>query len=101
MEGRDKELVLKFQRNEFTEHIIYKQLSEVIKNKRHSEILKNISDDELTHYDCFKSLSGKESKPDKFKIFWFVFISRFLGLNFGLKLMESAEKVWLKALMRA
>ncbi len=93
MESADRELVSMFQRNELTEHIIYQKLSQVIKNKQQSEILKRISEEELLHYDLLKGLNGEESMPDKLKISWFVFMSRFLGLNFGLKLMESGEHI--------
>ena len=87
----DQKLVLKIQKGELTEHIIYKKLAKIVKNKDHSELLDRISKDELEHYNVFKSLTGKESSPDKFRIFLYVFIARFLGLNFGLKLMESGE----------
>jgi len=87
----DKKLILKIQKTELTDHFVYKKLSGIIKINEHSRILARISDDELRHYQTFKSITGEESVPDKFRIFWFVFICRFLGLNFGLKLMESGE----------
>ena len=87
----DQELVLKIQKGELTEHIIYKKLAGIIKNIEHSELLEKISREELEHYKVFKSLTGVESSPDKFRIFLYVFIARLLGLNFGLKLMESGE----------
>lgn len=87
----DKELVLKAQKGELTEHIIYKRLAGIIKNKEHSALLERISNDEFEHYKVFKDITGEESYPDRFRIFSFLLISRFLGLNFGLKLMESGE----------
>jgi len=87
----DKELVLRIQKGELTEHIIYKKLAGIVKNKEHSELLERISKEESEHYKVFKSLTGEESLPDKFRILLYVFIARFLGLNFGLKLMESGE----------
>ncbi|MDD4894013.1 MAG: VIT1/CCC1 transporter family protein [Candidatus Omnitrophica bacterium] len=87
----NKELILKIQKTELTDHFVYKKLSGLIKINEHSRILARISDDELKHYQTFKSITGEESVPDKFRIFWFVSICRFLGLNFGLKLMESGE----------
>jgi len=87
----DRGLVLKIQKGELTEHIIYKKLSGIVKNKEHSDLLEKISREELEHYKVFKSITGEESSPDKFRIFLYVFIARLLGLNFGLKLMESGE----------
>jgi len=89
----DQKLVLKIQKGELTEHIIYKKLAGIVKNKEHGELLERISREELKHYNVFKSLTGKESSPDNFRIFLYVFIARFLGLNFGLKLMESGENL--------
>ena len=79
------------QRNEITEHIIYSKLAEKIEDKNNKKILKQISDDELTHYKFWKSITKKEAKPKIFFIYWYVFISRLFGLSFGLKLMEKGE----------
>ena len=89
----DKKLILKIQKSELTDHIVYKELATLVKNEDHREILETISADELGHYKAFKNLTGEASVPDAFRIFLFVFISRFLGLNFGLKLMESGEDI--------
>ncbi len=87
----DKDLILKMQKGELTEHIIYRRLARFVTNDEHRRILDKISNEEFNHYQTLKGFSKKESYSDKFKIYWFIFISRFLGLNFGLKLMESGE----------
>lgn len=87
----DRRLVLKIQKGELTENAIYKKLAGIVKNKEHSRLLERISKEEFEHYKIFKSLTGEECSPDKFRIFLYTFIARFLGLNFGLKLMESGE----------
>lgn len=87
----DKELILKIQRGELTEHVIYGELAGIVKSREHSALLKKISDEELEHYRVFKGITGEESSPDRFRVFFYVFVARFLGLNFGLKLMESGE----------
>lgn len=86
-----KAKVLEVQRTELTEHIIYKTLASSVKNKAHSEILAKISEDELKHYDFFRSITGQDCRPNRFKVFIYVSFSRIFGLNFGLKLMESGE----------
>lgn len=83
--------ILQAQRNELTEHIIYKQLALKVRIKEHKNILERIAAEELHHYELFKKLTQEESRPDKLKAFLYIFISRFLGLNFGLKLMEAGE----------
>ncbi|MBU1727533.1 MAG: VIT1/CCC1 transporter family protein [Candidatus Omnitrophica bacterium] len=91
MDPKLKDRVLRAQRNELTEHIIYKKLASVIKEKEQSEILSSISEEELTHYELFKSLTAEDVAPDKIKVSIYVFISRVFGLNFGLKLLEGGE----------
>lgn len=79
------------QRGEITEHYIYKELANFVKDEGFKKILLRISDEELKHYQFFKSFTKEESKTDKFKVFFYVWISRIFGLNFGLKLMEKGE----------
>ncbi|MCX7996038.1 MAG: VIT1/CCC1 transporter family protein [candidate division WOR-3 bacterium] len=87
---RDK--ILFSQKNELTEHYIYKELSTLVKEK-YRKILIRIADEELKHYEFFKTLTEEETMPDRFKIFFYVLISRIFGLNFGLKLMEKGEDI--------
>jgi len=92
MLGQDlKEKVLKAQTGELTEHIIYKRLAEVVKDKGQSEILSRISQEELAHYEFFKNITQEDVQAVRHKVFIYVFLSRIFGLNFGLKLMEKGE----------
>jgi VIT1/CCC1 family predicted Fe2+/Mn2+ transporter len=86
-----KKRLLLFQKNEITEYYIYKRLA-VKADDKNREVLLKISEDELNHCNIWKELTGKEVKPDKFKIFKYYFISRVFGLTFGLKLMERGEE---------
>ena len=86
-----KEQVFKAQRNEITEHIIYKKLAAVIRDKNNRDVLEKISKDELSHYNFWKEFTLQEASPKWLKVFFYVFISRLLGLAFGIKLMERSE----------
>jgi VIT1/CCC1 family predicted Fe2+/Mn2+ transporter len=88
-----KEKILRVQKSEITDHVVYKKLASILKDKKHSEILRNTSQEELNHYEFLKNLTNQESNPDKLKIFIYVFIAKVFGLNFGLKLMESGEDI--------
>ena len=81
-----------FQENEITEYHIYNILSKKIKSKENKKILRQIANDELEHYEVWKKYSQKEVKPNRFKILFFYWISRILGLTFGIKLMERGEE---------
>lgn len=89
----NQKLILQVQKSELTDHLVYKQLSGLVKKDGHRQLLEKIADDEFRHYQVFKQISKAEPVADKLKIFWFVFVSRFLGLNFGLKLMEAGENI--------
>lgn len=80
-----------FQRNEITEYHIYNRLAKKIKGDN-AKVLKEIADDELTHYNFWKEYSGAEVKPNKWRAFWLYWITRFFGLTFGIKLMERGEE---------
>ncbi len=83
--------ILQFQKNEITEYYIYERLAKQIKDADNSGLLKRIADDEKRHYYFWKKYSGKEVKPNKWKIFKYYWIARILGLTFGIKLMEKGE----------
>ncbi len=86
-----KKLFLKIQKNEITEYFIYSKLAE--KNSTNREILLKIAQDELKHYKYLKSLTGKDIKENKIIVYFYVLLAKIFGLSFGLKLMESGEKL--------
>lgn len=88
-----KKKVLKIQKNEITEYYIYKKISVIIKYVKHKTIIDKIADEELIHYNYLKSLTNFNIGPNKIKIFFYFLITKFLGLNFGLKLMEGGEEI--------
>lgn len=88
-----KQRLASAQKSEITEYLIYKRLSRLVKDANQQQILEKISEEELRHYDFFKSLTQEEVLPDRAKVYLYVLISRLLGLNFGLKLMESGENL--------
>jgi VIT1/CCC1 family predicted Fe2+/Mn2+ transporter len=87
----EEKILLKMQKNEITEHNIYKILSKWLKDEKNSEILLKISQDELSHYNILKSISQKDLKPNKFKIYLYLFLTKIFGFTFVLKLMEKGE----------
>lgn len=84
--------LLTAQRNEITEYHIYSKLANRIKNKHNSKVLQKIANDEKRHYDFWKTITGKDVKPSRFKVFYFTFLSRLFGITFPIKLMEKGEE---------
>ncbi len=77
-------------RNEITEHHVYLRLAGWCRG-RNSEILAQIAGDELRHYGQFKQIVGVDVKPARIKMFFYLLLSRVLGLTFAMKLMETGE----------
>jgi len=84
--------LLTAQRNEMTEHIVYRNLAARQKNPHNREVLEKISADERGHYEFWKTKTGRDAAPNWLTVWKYVFIARFLGLTFGVKLMERGEE---------
>jgi len=82
--------LLKAQRLEITEHIIYEKLAVTARGKN-KKILSDIAAMELDHYNFFKKLTKQDVHPNKFKIHFYYMLAKVLGINFGVKLMEHEE----------
>ncbi len=85
--------VLISQRSEITEHHIYSKLARVMSRKADRDVLQHLAYDELRHYGIWKEITGRDVSPNVVKIWFYYVISRLLGLNFGLRLMERGEAV--------
>jgi len=83
--------MLVFQRNEITEHHIYKRLADSVKNPENQKILLDISEDELRHALIWKNLAHQEVGPNRIRIWLFYWIGRIFGFTFSIKLMERGE----------
>jgi len=92
--GRDIEarLIAVFQKNEITEHYIYKNLSSRVSGVKNRRILFQIADDEMRHYNVWKTYTQQDIKPSRIKIWFYTLVSLLFGFTFGIKLMENAEK---------
>ena len=81
-----------FQKNEITEHHIYKNLSGKVSGIKNRRILSQIADDEMRHYNVWKNYTRKDVAPDRFKVWFYTMVSTLFGFTFGIKLMENGEK---------
>ena len=81
-----------FQKNEITEHHIYKNLSGRIRGVKNRRIFSQIADDEMRHYNIWKTYTRQDIAPNRIRVWFFTVISMVFGFAFGIKLMENAEK---------
>jgi len=100
VEEKLKNEILKAQKSEITEHMIYRGLSSLTKDDARKEVLKMIAGEELEHYESLKEITQEEVLPQRFKLFFYVFICRLFGLTFGLKSMENREELAQNAYQR-
>lgn len=84
--------ILRAQRNEITENIIYERLAKWSRDNRNREVLKRIAREELEHYRFWKGLTGEDVEPDRGRVRRYSWIARIFGLTFGIKLMERGEE---------
>lgn len=87
-----REQLLVYQKNEITEHHIYKRLARAIESPENRRVLEKIGDDELRHYRAWRRYTQQDVEPDKLKIWWYYLISRVFGFTFGIKLVEGGEE---------
>jgi VIT1/CCC1 family predicted Fe2+/Mn2+ transporter len=80
-----------YQRNEITEHHIYRCLAGMQKAPENRAILERIAEDEKRHYEQWKHYTGEDVAVSWIKVRVFCWIARIFGLTFGTKLMERGE----------
>lgn len=85
-------IIKKMQQNELTESVIYKEIAKFAKGDDNRETLLRLSDEEKAHYEVWRSYTGIDMKPEKFKVFKYKLIAFILGFTFAVKLMESGEE---------
>jgi len=83
--------ILNFQRNEITEHNVYRTLAQKTRGSN-AEVLRKISEDELHHYNEWKKFTQKDVGVNQLTSLKFLLISAILGLTFTTKMMENGEK---------
>lgn len=84
--------LLKAQKNEITEYYVYRKLAKRAKNLNARNVLERLADEELSHYEVIKELTGRDVKPSSTKVLTFSIMAYLFGLTFTLKLMERGEE---------
>lgn len=91
MDAKSIEQIIRFQRNEITESLVYFKLASIEKNPDNKAILEKISSDEARHYEILKQFTNQSPTPIMRKVFFYYMIARIFGVTFGIKLMENGE----------
>jgi len=80
------------QKNEITEYHIYSNIAKLVPDKKNKKVILDIANEELRHGKFWQTVTKKDIKPDRWKIFKFTLIAKFLGYTFAIKLMEKGEE---------
>lgn len=86
------DLLVTFQKNEITEHHIYKRLARRADSPENAGVLKRIAAHELQHYRIWRTYSGRDVRPDWGKVWRTVLMAKIFGFTFVTRMMESGEK---------
>lgn len=84
--------ILAQQRAEITEHHIYRRLAGRCRDPENRRVLEQVADEEFGHYQVWRSVTGQEVAPARWRLAVYVLLARLFGLSFALKLMEGGEE---------
>ncbi len=87
---KDQIILVKMQKAEMSEYIVYTKLAKM--DKKNSEVLSKIAKDELMHYKKLKNLTQIDVAPSWWRVIFYLFLAKLLGITFALKLMERNEE---------
>lgn len=90
LDAKTKEAVLKSQKTEMTEHVVYKRLAKKQRG-RNAEILEQISEDEARHASIWERYTNTKVRPNPWAVILYTFLNMLFGITFTLKLMELNE----------
>jgi VIT1/CCC1 family predicted Fe2+/Mn2+ transporter len=91
---KDKKLLnaaLAVEQKEITEHYVYTGLAKICKDPHNAEVLRKVAQAELEHARFWQARTGIELRPQAFKVWRTMLLTRILGLTFTLKRMEKIE----------
>ena len=94
---KTKNKLLVLQQDEINSYHTYNLLADRLKDDNYAQTMREIAAQEYKHCHLWKKYTEKDLKPQMAKVRFFAFLSRLLGLTFGVKLMEKGEEAAQKA----
>jgi VIT1/CCC1 family predicted Fe2+/Mn2+ transporter len=80
------------QKNEITEYHIYSNIARAVKDEKNKKVILDIANEELKHAKFWQTITKKDLKPNRWKIFKSTLFAKVLGFTFAIKLMEKGEE---------
>jgi len=79
------------QQNEINDYAIYQALSLRQDSEQNKNVFIKIANEEKTHYNFWFKITGVEINPQKFIVWWYLFLVKIFGTSFALKSLERRE----------
>lgn len=86
-----EKMLIKMQRDELTGSILYGKIAARQKDANNKKVFEEISRAERSHYETWKSYTGRDVAPNRRRIAMFLMLSRLLGITFTIKFFEKSE----------
>lgn len=86
-----KQILVKFQRQELTDRLIYTNMAKMEKNLQNKAVLFRIAHDEAEHAAVWQRYSGLEAKPNILRVWLCTVLTFIFGYTFVIKVMEKGE----------
>lgn len=83
--------VLQMQQDELNGSMVYEYIAGRQKDQNNRSALLEIAKAEHSHYEVWKSYTGKDMRPNRLKIGFFKLVSCILGDTFTIKFLENGE----------
>ena len=90
---KDKKILLKMQQDEIDGYYIYHDLAKHAKGDENKKILRQIANDEKSHYQNWKRYTKQDLKPRNARILMLKLMARIMGFTFTLKKIEMGEEI--------
>ncbi len=90
--GINVKKALKQQQNELDDFTIYSMLSKSDKNGANQIIFQKIAEEEKRHYLYLKTYTNQEQRPRPHVVFFYLLLSKIVGISFTLKFLEKREE---------
>lgn len=87
-------IISRMQQAELDEYYIYRNIAAGLrKDKKNAATLNQIAEEELRHYQIWRTYTHKTKQPRRLRVLWYTLLAKILGFTFAVKLMERGEGI--------